>query len=58
MFADEPDQYLISFKNFLLAQRSGKEDPAAAALIAEIDRELLRRAEASPRGVQTREEPL
>ena len=40
MFPDEPDEYLLAFKNFLLAQQAEKEDPAAA-LIAEIYRELL-----------------
>ena len=43
MFTDEPAQYLTAFRDFLLAQQVEKEDPALAALIAEIDRELSTR---------------
>jgi len=43
MFADEPDEYLIAFKDFLRMQEFEKEDPAAATIIAEIDRELSKR---------------
>lgn len=43
MFADEPDEYLIVFKDFLRRQQFEKEDPAAATIIAEIDRELSKR---------------
>jgi hypothetical protein len=49
MFTDEPVQYLSSFKDFLLEQQSKKEDPTVTALIAEIDRELLKRTELSHR---------
>lgn len=46
MFTDEPVQYLSAFKDFLLEQQSKeKEDPTVAALIAEINRELLKRTE-------------
>jgi hypothetical protein len=45
MFTDEPVQYLSMFKEFLIEQQSNKKEPAVAALIAEIDRELLKRAE-------------
>ena len=40
MFTDEPDEYLLAFKDFLNRQQFEKEDPAAATIIAEIDREL------------------
>ena len=43
MFSDEPNEYLLAFKDFLLAQQSEKQDPDAAALIDEIYKELLRR---------------
>jgi hypothetical protein len=43
MFTDEPDQYLLVFREFLLAQQAEKEDPAVSALIAEIERELSTR---------------
>jgi hypothetical protein len=43
MFTGEPNKYLVTFKDFLLAQQSAKADPIAAVLIAEIERELLRR---------------
>jgi hypothetical protein len=43
MFTEEPDQYLSGFRDFLLAQQCEKEDPALAALIVEIDRELSTR---------------
>lgn len=43
MFAHDPEEYLLALKDFLLAQHAKKEDPAAAALIAEIYKELLRR---------------
>ena len=43
MFTDEPVQYLFTFKKFLLEQQSKKEEPTVAALIAEINRELLKR---------------
>jgi hypothetical protein len=43
MFNEDPKEYLIAFKDFLLAQQAETGDPAAAALIAEIDRELLKR---------------
>jgi hypothetical protein len=43
MFTDEPDQYLSTFKEFLLEQQSKQEDSTVAALIAEINRELLKR---------------
>ena len=49
MFTDEPDQYLSSFKEFLLEQQSKKEDPTVTALIAEINRELMKRTELSTR---------
>ena len=48
MFRDEPVQYLSAFKEFLFEQQSKKQDPAAVALIAEIDRELLKRTELCP----------
>jgi hypothetical protein len=43
MFTDEPKQYLLAFKEFLLAQQTEKTDPAVPALIAEIERELSTR---------------
>jgi hypothetical protein len=43
MFSDDPAEYLIAFKEFLLAQHAENKDPAAAALIAEIEQELLQR---------------
>ena len=43
MFTHEPDKYLATFKDFLLEQQSKTEDPTVAALIAEINRELLKR---------------
>ena len=43
MFSEDPEEYLIAFKDFLLAQHAENEDPAAAALIAEIEQELLKR---------------
>ena len=46
MFNDDPKEYLIAFKDFLLAQQAENRDPAAAALIAEIERELLKRVSA------------
>ena len=46
MFNDDPKEYLIAFKDFLLAQQAENGDPAAAALIAEIERELLKRVSA------------
>jgi hypothetical protein len=45
MFTEEPVQYLSGFKEFLLEQQSKKEDQTIAALIAEINRELLKRKE-------------
>jgi hypothetical protein len=48
MFTDETVQYLCSFKDFLLEQQSKNEDPTVTALIAEINRELLKRTELSP----------
>jgi hypothetical protein len=45
MFTDEPVPYLFSLKGFLLDQQAINHDPALAALIAEINRELSRRAE-------------
>lgn len=47
MFKDEPTEYLTSFKRFLLEQ-SKKGDRAVAELLAEIERELLKRAEFCP----------
>jgi hypothetical protein len=46
MFNEDPKEYLIAFKDFLLAQQAETRDPAAAALITEIDRELLKRVKA------------
>jgi hypothetical protein len=43
MFTDEPQEYLLAFKEFLLRQQGEKEDPAVPALIAEIERELSAR---------------
>jgi hypothetical protein len=43
MFTDEPVQYLFTFKDFLLEQQLKNENPTVAALIAEINRELLKR---------------
>ena len=40
MFTEEPNEYLIALKAFLLEQHAGK-DPVAVALIAEIDREFI-----------------
>lgn len=45
MFTNEPDQYLSSLKDFLVEQQSKGNDPTVMALIAEIDRELLKRTE-------------
>jgi hypothetical protein len=45
MFTDEPDRYLSSLKDFLVEQQSKLNDPTVLALIAEIDRELLKRTE-------------
>ena len=50
MFTDDPDEYLLGLKNFLLALPISKEDPAVPALINEIYRELLRRASLEVRG--------
>lgn len=47
MFSDDPDEYLLTLKEFLLARHAEKEDPAAAALVAEIYRELLHRVESA-----------
>ena len=44
MFNEDPKEYLIAFKDFLLAQQAESGDPAAAALIAEIEQELVKRA--------------
>jgi hypothetical protein len=43
MFSDEPEEYLLAFKDFLLGQHAGNKDPAAAALIDEIEQELSKR---------------
>ena len=43
MFTGEPIQYLFTFKEFLLEQQSKKQEQMLAALIAEINRELLKR---------------
>ena len=48
IFTDEPLQYLSSLKEFLLEQQSKRDRGTAAELIAEIDRELSKRAELSP----------
>lgn len=45
MFTEEPVEYLSTFKEFLLEEQSKKEDQTVAALIAEINRELLKRME-------------
>ena len=45
MFAEEPTAYLFAFKEFLLQQQQKIIDPGVQALIAEIDRELLKRPE-------------
>ena len=47
IFTDEPLQYLSSLKEFLLEQQSKRDRGTAAELIAEIDRELSKRAELS-----------
>ena len=44
MFKDEPIWYLSEFKEFLIEQLANKEEPSVTALIAEIDRELSKRA--------------
>lgn len=43
MLSEEPLHYLSSFREFLVAQQSKTDDPRIAELIAEINRELLRR---------------
>ena len=48
IFTDEPLQYLSSLKEFLLEQQFKRDGGTAAELIAEIDRELSKRAELSP----------
>ena len=48
IFTDEPLQYLSSLKEFLLEQQSKRDGGTAAELIAEIDRELSKRAKLSP----------
>jgi hypothetical protein len=45
MFTDEPIQYLAGFREFLLEQQANNQEPAVTALIAEIDRELMKRAD-------------
>jgi hypothetical protein len=45
MFAEEPTAYLFAFKEFLLQQQQKIDDPGVTALIAEIERELLKRPE-------------
>jgi len=45
IFTDEPLQYLSSLKEFLLEHQSKRDEGTVAELIAEIDRELLKRAE-------------
>jgi hypothetical protein len=48
MFTEETTQYLSAFKEFLAEQQSKKDDPAIGELIAEINRELLKRMERGP----------
>jgi len=48
IFTDEPLQYLSSLREFLLEHQSKGDEGAVAELIAEIDRELLKRLELSP----------
>ena len=48
IFTDEPLQYLSSLKELLLEQQFKRDGGTAAELIAEIDRELSKRAELSP----------
>jgi hypothetical protein len=48
IFTDEPLQYLSSLREFLLEHQSKRDEGAVAELIAEIDRELLKRLELSP----------
>ena len=43
MFTEEPNEYLIAFKAFLMAQHAEKDDAVAVQLIAEIDREFADR---------------
>jgi hypothetical protein len=54
MFSDDPEEYLIAFKDFLVAQHAENEDPAAAALIAEIEQELSKRL---PNGISSARRP-
>lgn len=48
MLREEPIHYLSSFRAFLIAQQSKTDDPRLVELIAEINRELLRRMERGP----------
>jgi len=48
MLSEETIHYLSSFREFLLAQQAKTDDPRIAELIAEINRELLRRMDCGP----------